>query len=131
MIIALLMFFPLLSVASPCDCAKKTLTNREKTMMASIIAKQLNVPHLEVRAEYRIKQWRIVNVVPPEADDVYLFYANDPSKNHYITLWGGAASKFEENNIKKWVLRNVPGIPDKLATCFAWHVTNDTTLSRD
>jgi len=42
-----------------------------------------------------------------------------------VTLWSGVALKKEERDVGDWVLKNAPGIPRKLASCFAWHVTTE------
>jgi hypothetical protein len=44
-----------------------------------------------------------------------------------VTEWSGAATVFETSEIEQWILENAPGIPKRLASCFAWHVT----LNRD
>jgi hypothetical protein len=52
-------------------------------------------------------------------------YTPGPLKRHSVTEWGRAASEGEEKEIKDWTLKNAPGIPERLARCFAWHVTPD------
>jgi hypothetical protein len=41
------------------------------------------------------------------------------------TLRGGMATSDEEKAIKAWTIKNAPGIPPRLSTCFAWHVTKE------
>ncbi len=62
---------------------------------------------------------------PYTSDEEFLFYSHDPLTSAPVTMWSGAAAYFEEHEIKIWTLRNAPGIPPKLASCFAWHVTKD------
>jgi hypothetical protein len=38
-------------------------------------------------------------------------------------VWGGAAEFDETDEIEQWAEQNAPGIPKKLAACFAWSVT--------
>jgi hypothetical protein len=60
-----------------------------------------------------------------ESDYQFLFFSGDPLSSHSVTAWGGAAAENEEQEIKDWTIKNAPGIPDHLASCFAWHVTKD------
>jgi len=112
--------------ASPCDGVKRTLTSERRATLAPIIAGQLNVKKANVRKQsFRVSLWSIYYVESEENDDAYVFYAHDPSASRYVTIWGGAATSDEEQAIKAWVLKNAPGIPHRLAGCFAWHVTNE------
>jgi hypothetical protein len=43
----------------------------------------------------------------------------------------GAATKFEEASIRNWAEKNAPGIPKRLARCFAWYVTKDRNRVAD
>ena len=72
---------------------------------------------------FKFGSWQIINVNSPDSDAPYLFYSGDPLKTRYVTMWSGAARMDEEQEIKAWTLRNAPGIPSALASCFAWHVT--------
>jgi hypothetical protein len=67
----------------------------------------------------------VIYVRTYESDDVFLFFSADPVSSRYVAEWGGAATKFEEREIRDWTLKNAPGIPQRLAGCFAWHVTAD------
>lgn len=67
--------------------------------------------------------WRILNVETPTADDAFLFFSSNPATHRYVTLWPGAADAGETGSIRAWVIENAPGIPTKLAACFADHVT--------
>jgi hypothetical protein len=60
-----------------------------------------------------------------ETDDAYVFYSGDPLRSRYVTEWGGAATREEEQDIKAWAIKNARGIPRSLAGCFAWHVTKE------
>lgn len=53
-----------------------------------------------------------------------MFYSNAPvDGGHPVTLWSGAATIFETSEVEQWVKENAPGIPARVASCFAWHVT--------
>ena len=72
-----------------------------------------------------MEEWSIIYVDTHESDEAYVFYAHDPLRSRYVTLWSGAARMDEEQEIKVWTIKNAPGIPQKLAGCFAWHVTKN------
>lgn len=111
--------------ASPCDGVNRNLSNQRKTALARTIAKQLQVPAVDVLESFRVGGWSIIYVDTHQADQAFLFYSHDPMTSRFVTLWGGAARSSEEHEIRIWTLKNVPGIPEKLADCFAWHVTKD------
>ena len=111
--------------ASPCAGVSRDLTSQRKAALAPEIAKQLRVRSVDVLQSFRLGGWEIIYVSTGESDEPFLFYSGDPLKSGYITLWSGAATIHEEQAIKGWTLKNAPGIPRKLAACFAWHVTKD------
>ncbi len=111
--------------ASPCAGVNRNLTNERKAALAPAIAKQLHVKSVDVLQSFQEGIWSIFFVDSHESDNAYVFYAHDPLKSRYITLWGGVATSDEEKAIKAWTLKNAPGIPQRLATCFAWHVTKE------
>jgi len=111
--------------ASPCGGVDRSLTNDRKAILAHGIARQLHVQSVDVLQSFRAGGWTIIYVDSHDADEAFLFYSHDPLTGSYITLWSGAATRDEEQAIKKWTLKNAPGIPQKLANCFAWHVTKD------
>jgi len=110
---------------SPCDNVDRSLTDTSKTVLAPVIASQLHAKKVDVLQSYRFDGWTILYVNSHDSDETFLFYSHDPLHTRYITMWGGAAAWNEEQSIRKWTLKNAPGIPPKLASCFAWHVTND------
>lgn len=112
------------SATSPCNGVDTRLTDAQKAGWASAIAKQLNVSSVSVSQAFSFSGWRFVFVTTPKSDPPYLFFKGDPLKSRYITMWSGAATPQEESQIHKWVVQNAPGIPSKLAGCFAWQVTN-------
>jgi hypothetical protein len=111
--------------ASPCDGVSRELSNSRKASLAPVIAKQLGVSAVDVLQSFQLDTWDIVSVDTHQSDEVFLFYAHDPAGSRYVTMWSGGAMSDEEKSIKSWVVNNAPGIPEKLASCFAWHVTKD------
>ncbi len=111
--------------ASPCDDVDRGLTNERKAALAPAIARQLHCKRSNILQSFRDGNWQIVYVETHESDNGFLFYSRDPLKNNYVTVWGGVAMGDEQAAIRRWAFKNAPGIPPRLAKCFAWHVTND------
>jgi hypothetical protein len=111
--------------ASPCDGVNRSLTSQRKAALAPEIAKHLQDKSIGVLQSFQLASWSIYYVTSQVNDNAYVFYAHDPLKSRYVTLWGGMATSDEEKAIKAWTLKNAPGIPLRLATCFAWHVTKE------
>jgi len=111
--------------ATPCEGVDRSLPNDRKAALAPAIAKQLHSKRVDVLQSFRDGNWQIIYVDTHDSDNGFLFYSHDPMRNHYVTVWGGVALGDEETEIRTWTLKNAPGIPLKLAKCFAWHVTND------
>ena len=108
---------------SPCDSVDRQLTDKRKVDLAPEIARQLDVEKVDVLKSFRLEGWTIIYVDSHEADEAFLFYSHDPLHSHYVTMWGGVAMKNEQRSIRAWTLKNAPGIPPKLAGCFARYVT--------
>jgi hypothetical protein len=111
--------------ATPCTGVDQTLTAAEKPVLAQAAAKQLGLPTVDVLDSFHVESWQIIYVATESSDNAFLFYANDPTTHKYVALWAGAAMASEKSSIDGWALKNAPGIPAKLADCFAWHVTQD------
>jgi hypothetical protein len=108
-----------------CTDVDRTLSKERVKALGPIIAKQLGAKHAEISQSFRFGGWIILYVSTGEADDAYVFYSGDPMRSNYVTLWSGAAREDENKEIQDWTLKNAPGIPRTLASCFAWHVTKD------
>jgi hypothetical protein len=114
--------------ASPCDGVDRALDSARKATLAPAIAKQLQVPSVDILQSFRFEHWSIVYVDTHLSDERFLFYSQDPVSGHPITEWGGAAMADEGEEIRQWLLKDAPGIPPRLAQCFAWHVTEDRDM---
>ncbi len=114
--------------ASPCDGVDNGLNKERAVDLAPVIAKQLHVARVEVLKSFRMDNWSIIYVDTHVSDETFLFYARDPLTSQYINEWSGAATRYEGQIIKDWAIKNVPGIPIQLATCFAWYVTKSDDL---
>ena len=111
--------------ASPCAGVDRGLASQRKVALARKIAKQLQVKTVDVLQSFRTEGLSIIYVDAHESDETYLFYDHDPLRSRYVTLWSGAAMTDEEQEIEAWTIKNAAGIPQKLAGCFAWHVTKN------
>jgi hypothetical protein len=103
----------------------RRLSDKSKAVWAPEIAKQLLTRKVDVLQSFRFNGWSIIYVDSHDADESFLFYSGDPIHSRYITEWSGAAAFNEEQSIRAWTLKNAPGIPPRLASCFAWYVVND------
>lgn len=113
------------AIAGPCTGVDRSLSPARKQALKLAIAKQLKLENPEIVKSFQAKGWFIIHVATGVSDDMFLFYNGDPINHTAVTDWGGAAAIDETDEIKAWVIENAKGIPDELATCFAWHVTKD------
>lgn len=116
---------PALLHAAPCSGIDRELAENRKSQLEAVVKRQLNLNFSEILESYRYKNWSIVLVETHVSDEPYLFFHGNPLMSRYVTLWAGAARRTETKKMKEWAIRNAPGIPAKLASCFAWHVTQD------
>jgi hypothetical protein len=123
--VALTLCISAVHAETPCDGIDRSLTAEQRSTWAPELAKQEKVPKVTVLQSFHLDDWRIIYVDTHQSDETFMFYAQDPLKSHFITEWSGAAMIDEEEDMKSWTLENAPGIPLKLASCFAWHVTKD------
>jgi len=109
--------------ASPCSGIDRALSNERKAVLEPIIAKQLHDPSAKILKNMNADGWSVIYVLPPNSEPAFLFFRGAPESGRYKTLWDGAATIDEEQAIRQWATDNVPGIPPRLAACFAWFVT--------
>jgi len=108
---------------TPCKGIDQNLTDARKAEFAAPIATEWGADHVTVNKYMGLKNWSIVYVDTPIGDPPFVFFKGDPTKTHYVTVWSGAATIYEEQEMRRWTLKNAPGIPKQLAACFAWFVT--------
>jgi hypothetical protein len=111
------------AMGAPCDGIDRTLSAADRAALAAPIAAQLHVPSVDVLQSFRDGAWRIVYVDSHVADEAFLFFSADPTRQHYLALWGGAATPAEAPGIETWAAAHAPGVPKALAACFAWRAT--------
>jgi len=136
------LFFSLMAAAAsavaapPCGGVDRSLDAAMRAQWAPAIEAHLKAqldprvgPLVRVQAEdvlhvFRVKRWHIVHVINHATDEPFVFYAENPAHAPaYRTVWAGAAAFGETREMEKWARANAPGIPKKLAGCFAWYVT--------
>ena len=124
-----LAFMPMpVSAKTPCDGVDRHLLHGEKQKLMPPVARQIGAPHPTILQEFKFEDWSIVYADTGVSDETFIFYHGDPTRTHYVTIWSGAAGLDEESQIREWTVENAPGIPLRLAKCFAWHVTKDRDL---
>jgi hypothetical protein len=112
---------------SSSQCQGVTQTRGEnienKADLERAIAKQLKEPSVTLLYAYACGNWTVllVNTRVPSDSYVHLFYSGNPLTNRYIAELEGSDFGGEEPKIKDLVLKTAPGIPPKLASCFARH----------
>jgi len=109
--------------ATPCDGIDRSLSEKRKAELAPAIAKEEKIEKVKILETFRSGDWTIIFIENYVSDEPYLFFHGDPMKTKSITAWSGAATIYEEKAMREWTTENVPGIPQNLARCFAWHVT--------
>jgi len=111
------------ATAAPCTGVGSATAETHKTEIALVVASQLHVTNSRILREFRYADWYIIQAETPASDPPFLFYHGDPMRHQYVALWSGGAMFGEKDSIERWVLKNAKGIPEKLASCFAYQVT--------
>lgn len=110
--------------ATPCEGVNRRLTARQQVQLETAIAKQQKLKKVTVFASFKSDGWFVVFSDASVGDSPYFVYSSNPTKGAKpTTAWSGAATIFETSEVAEWVKQNAPGIPERLANCFAWHVT--------
>ena len=108
----------------PCRGIDRSLTPQAQRRLESAIASEQHRARVAVSDIFRSGGWAIVYADASDGDQPYLFYSRSPELGaHPVTLWSGGAAIFETTDIARRVMNDAPGIPPKLAECFAWQVT--------
>lgn len=121
--IAALSFGVLANAKTPCDEVRQQTSADRKTALQAAVAKQLKVSAVDLLAVFADGGWSILYVDTHQSDEVFLLYSTDPVRTPFLSMWSGAAMRNEGPAIEAWAQRNVSGIPQRLAACFAWYAT--------
>ncbi len=124
------------ALCSPCAGVDRRLSDAQRHSLVPALERHLNnqlgqelgqvirLSAEDVFKSFRVGKWHIVYLNSHVSDEPFLFYSSAPSQaERYITAWAGAATSDEGPAIYAWVRHEAPGIPKKLASCFAWYVT--------
>lgn len=110
--------------ATPCAGVDRGLTAKQQAQLEVALAKQQKLTKVSVFASFKRDGWFIVFSDASVGDSSYFFYSKNPIKGAKpLAAWSGAATIFETSEVAEWVKLNASGIPERLANCFAWHVT--------
>jgi hypothetical protein len=106
-----------------CNGINRSLTTEQAATFSRHVRNEFKAKEADILQIFRFRGWSILYVDTHDADEAFVFYRGDPARTHYVTVWSGAAGYNEEDEIRLWAEKNAPGIPHRLAECFAWHVT--------
>ncbi|MFC7421755.1 hypothetical protein ACFQNF_18000 [Iodobacter arcticus] len=122
--------------ATPCAKMIQPISEEKKAIFAKAINVHLNQqlgPSLnqtlftdgaDILEVIHFKKWYIIYVNTHITDEIFLVYRSAPNKSYgYLTSWAGSATNDEGSRIENWLKKEALGIPKKLASCFAWHIT--------
>lgn len=110
--------------ATPCDGVERGLSARRRDQLRVAIAKEQKRKNVKVFESFKSDGWFVLFTDASDGDEPYLFYSSDPATgSHPVTEWSGAATIFETSEVAQWEKDHAPGIPARVANCFAWHVT--------
>jgi hypothetical protein len=108
----------------PCKNVRMKVSKARELGIASAVSEVQGFPNSKVLAYFETKGWYIVFTNASPGDEQYLVYDRDPvSRAKPRTSWSGAATMFETNEIRDWLLSSAPQVPRRLAECFAWQGT--------
>jgi len=110
--------------ATPCVGVDRHLADDRKAQLETAIAKEQRRKAIKIFKYFKSDGWFILLTNASEGDEPYMFYSRDPLEGgHPVTLWSGAATIFETSEVEQWLKEHAPGIPARVASCFAWHLT--------
>ena len=120
-LLALLLAVP----AAPCDGVDRSLPALHKAAVTQAVAAELHDPTASVMQSFSFGGWTILYADTVKSDPPFLFYRRDPRRAASVAQWSGAAMASEQADVERWTLAHARGIPRRLASCFAYHVTQD------
>ena len=110
--------------ANPCAGVERGLSPGQQARLEAAIAKQRKLKKVSVFASFKSDGWFIVLSDASVGDSPYFFYSKNPIRGAKpLAAWSGTATIFETSEVAEWIKQNASGIPERLANCFAWHVT--------
>jgi uncharacterized protein YdaL len=110
---------------APCDDVDRDFTVADSMSLAGPVSAQLELPGTKPEQSFKFESWTVLYAKSKKTDGLFLFYNKDPLTQKYIAKWSDVSKAESPQKIANWVKKNVPGIPDPLASCFIWHVTQE------
>ncbi len=114
-----LLLAPQLALADVCTPIDRHLDEADKTRLAPVIGRQLEVRGVTLKLSLRSGEWRAFLIGARDADDSFVFYSGDPASQRFVDAIGTFALPEGEKAIRQWLVENLKGIPAPLATCVA------------
>ena len=110
--------------ANPCVGVKRYLSNKRIGVLEDAISREQGIRAVKVYSYFEYNGWFVVYSNASGGDEPFAFYSESPFEGaHPKKYWSGANAIFETDDLVQWTIKNVNGIPPKLAECFAWHTT--------
>jgi hypothetical protein len=113
--------------ANPCVGVKRYLSKKRIGLLEAAISKEQGIRAVQIFSYFEYNRWFVVYSNASDGDEPFAFYSESPFTGaHPKAYWSGANAIFETDDLVEWTIKNVNGIPPKLAECFAWHTTFQT-----
>ncbi|WP_257387101.1 hypothetical protein [Tahibacter caeni] len=123
-----LFFLPALAAADPCAGIDRALAEADRTALAPLIGRQLELRGVTIRESLHSGDWRVFLIGARGADDSFVFYAGDPASQRYVDAIGTFALPDGEAAIRRWLTESFTTMPGALAACVA-HVAAEAAKS--
>jgi hypothetical protein len=133
---ALSIVLALPAAAAPCDSTGRTLKGAWKDDNVAAITRHVRrdlgltgpgvvaAQAVDIHRVFHYGIWTIVNVNALDKEETYLFYRKPPREGRdFIAAFSGEVKPGEAREVRKWLVKNVLGLPKPLSECFVWHVT--------
>lgn len=114
-----LLLAPQLASADACASIDRSLNEADRTRLAPLVGRQLEVRGVTLKLSLRSGDWRAFLIGARDADDSFVFYAGDPASQRFVDAIGTFALPEGEKAIRQWLLENLKGMPAPLAACVA------------
>jgi len=119
LLLSLLLLAPPLASADACSGIDRQLDDADKTRLAPVIGRQLEVRGVTLKLSLRSGDWRAFLIGARDADDSFVFYSGDPVSQRFVDAIGTFALPEGEKAIRQWLVENLKGMPAPLAACVA------------
>lgn len=114
-----LLLAPQLASADACAGIDRNLDEADRTRLAPLVGRQLEVRGVTLKLSLRSGDWRAFLIGARDADDSFVFYSGDPASQRFVDAIGTFALPEGEKAIRQWLVENLKGMPAPLAACVA------------